>query len=433
MKFSAGVLGNQRAPVAAALVFDTSKRMDYRHENRTRLEAAQELSLWLLAQFPEDSQIAVLTSRAGGGAFQVDRGAAKHRIERLETAANVEPSLVNSIDEAVRLVSQSDRQRKEIYVFTDLAKVAWPDRDAPRLQERLRQAKDVGVYVIDVGIAQPSNLALGKLRLSSQVVSKQSSLTIEADVSSTGIGGTHTVELDLLEPDPKAKTPGMRKAENRGQQTITIEPGQSQHVPFNVSGLSLGTHQGSVQILGQDGLSIDNQRFFTIDVKPPWPILIVAPEKGKTQFLAAALAPKQFTLRGKVRFTCEVVTQDSLERTDLKRFAALCLLDPKPLDDHVWQKLADYVADGHGLSVFLGRNAEPVTSFNTERAQSLLAGKLVRQGPRLRRPLVGAANFGTSGVGRVSQNGAGPLAVVSRLSVLAVGSAGSGGPRDREF
>src|SRR3990172_7473842 len=55
-----GNLGSQEAPVAAALVFDTSRRMEYQHENRTRLEVAQELGLWLQAQLPRESQIAVL-------------------------------------------------------------------------------------------------------------------------------------------------------------------------------------------------------------------------------------------------------------------------------------------------------------------------------------------------------------------------------------
>ena len=36
-----GSLGSQEAPVAAALVFDTAPRMDYKSENQTRLDAAR--------------------------------------------------------------------------------------------------------------------------------------------------------------------------------------------------------------------------------------------------------------------------------------------------------------------------------------------------------------------------------------------------------
>ena len=60
----------------------------------------------------------------------------------------------------------------------------------------------------------------------------------------------------------------------------------------------------------------------------------------------------------------------------------MCLLDPPPLEPAVWQKLADYAAEGHGVAIFLGRNARPVDSFNAPAAQQLLPGKLLRQARR---------------------------------------------------
>ena len=122
IKFS-GVLGSQEGPVAAAMVFDTSVRMDYRHENRTRLEAAREFGAWLLAQLPRESQVAVLDTRGSAAVFQVDRGAAGDRIARLESAAYALP-LPRVIEDAVRLVAKSELARKDVYVFTDLAQAA---------------------------------------------------------------------------------------------------------------------------------------------------------------------------------------------------------------------------------------------------------------------------------------------------------------------
>ncbi len=380
LKFSGGAVGSQRAPVAAAFVFDTSKRMEYRLENRTRLEAARELALWLLAQLPPESQVAVLDSRRGGGAFQVDMGAAKHRIERLETTADAQP-VPNAVAEAARLLAESELARKEIYVFTDLTRVAWPTEAAGRMQERLRQTPDAGMYLVDVGIPQPANLALGDLRLSGQIVSSRSTLRIEADLISVGVGDKHTVELYLLEPDPAAKVPGARKPQKRGEQTVSLQAGQSRQMEFRVSNLGLGTHQGYVQILGQDGLAADDRRYFTVEAKPPWQILLAAPKPAKevAWFLAQALAPDPRRPAGLNAFERTVVTLDDLLQKDLKPYAAVCLVDPKPLEPVAWRKLADYVAEGHGLAVFLGRNAEPVKSFNESPAQDLLAGKLLRQ------------------------------------------------------
>ena len=44
--------------------------------------------------------------------------------------------------------------------------------------------------------------------------------------------------------------------------------------------------------------------------------------------------------------------------------------------------LADYAADGHGVAIFLGRNAASVDTFNEPQAQQLLPGKLARQANR---------------------------------------------------
>ena len=82
--------GSQEAPVAAALVFDAAPRMEYRHENKTRIEVARDLGQWLLAQLPEQSEIAVIDTQIGsGGAFQPDRGAAKDRIAHLASVGQL--------------------------------------------------------------------------------------------------------------------------------------------------------------------------------------------------------------------------------------------------------------------------------------------------------------------------------------------------------
>ncbi len=380
VKLSASVLGNQSDPVAAVLVFDTSKRMEYRHENRTRLEAAQELALWLLAQFPAESQVAVLDSGSGPGAFQVDLGSARHRIQRLETMAGPQP-VPRVIGEAARLLGESKLARKEVYVFTDLARVAWRADPGGRLEDRFRSVPGTGVYVLDVGVERPANFALGDLRLSEQVLSSRSSLRVETELAVEGEGGKRTVELFLLEPDPAAKDPGRRKPQKGGEQTVTLEANRAQPIEFPVGVLATGTHQGYLQVLGEDGLAADDRRYFTVEVKPAWRVLIAAPQPADEYalFLAQALAPESHRRSGRARFDCAVISLDDLRGRVLSGFSAVCLVDPKPLEPATWTKLGDYVSAGGGLAVFLGRNADPVDSFNQSQAQELLPGRLLRQ------------------------------------------------------
>src|SRR6478736_1020302 len=130
------ILGDQEAPVAAAIVIDTSPRMQYRHENKTRLEAAQELAQWLIRQLPANSELAVIDSHAGSGVFASDRAAAEKAIERLRTAGTPRP-LPESIEAAIQLTKQKSQMRKEIYVLTDATVSAWKADGSGKLKQLL--------------------------------------------------------------------------------------------------------------------------------------------------------------------------------------------------------------------------------------------------------------------------------------------------------
>ena len=152
------VAGGQEAPVAAAFVIDTSPRMQYRQGKETRLDAALELATWLMPQVPANSDIVVLDSSGNSGGFAADRRAAQQRIDRLAPTMVAQP-LPQVIEEALRRLDESEHPRKELYIFTDLARSAWSSTATERLREKLKELNDIGVYVIDVGARAAELLA----------------------------------------------------------------------------------------------------------------------------------------------------------------------------------------------------------------------------------------------------------------------------------
>lgn len=374
IRFS-GTLGSQEAPVAAALVFDTAPHMDYRHENRTRLQVAQDFAQRLLAQLPRESQVAVLDTRVSPAAFQVDRGAALAQIERLETTANTQP-LPRVLEEALHLVTQSELARKELYVFTDLSSASWPADAAARVKARLLALHGAGVYVIDVGVERPVNYALGELHLSGQVLSTHGALEVQTELTHPDAAAERSIQLFFLD--------AAQKPVKRNEQIVKLVPGEPAQVRLRVGALEQGTHQGFVRIAGQDGLPADDVRYFSVQVNKPWKVLVVAPSPAQERalFFVQAIAPTDIRKQGRSRFDCDVIDQDRLGAQPLDGYAAVCLLDPVPLEPLVWRKLANYADQGRGVAVFLGRNAEPIDSFNAPDAQSVLGGKLVRQARR---------------------------------------------------
>ncbi|MGC4007333.1 MAG: BatA domain-containing protein [Pirellulales bacterium] len=146
-----GLFGDAAAPVAAAFVFDTSPRMSYRQDNQTRLEAARDIGLWMLTQLPPDSEVAVLDASTGGGDFAPDLIVAKQRVESLKPSPHARP-FSDLLDTAFRLCKSNERkERGEVYLFTDLARAAWPERDADRLKALRAEFPQIAVYIVDVG------------------------------------------------------------------------------------------------------------------------------------------------------------------------------------------------------------------------------------------------------------------------------------------
>jgi hypothetical protein len=381
------VAGGVEAPVAAALVFDTSPRLAYRHDDRERLDVAREMALWLVGQLPSESEIAVLNSRSDSSAFAIDRGAAQKKIESLgPTAAGLPLPAV--VAEAIARVRESELEQREVYVFTDLAAVAWPGEDTRQLAARIKEGEDVRLYLIDVGVEEPLNFTLGDLRRFDDAVPTGGTLALHTDVSAIGAGGERTVELhEFLQDNANAipEKPNERPTRVRARKTVNVTAGGASQVELSASGFAEGTTQGFVQLVGGDGLSWDDRRYFTVTVAPAKHVLIASPKPvdNYVLFMAEAVSPSG-EASGR-QYTCDVMDLDELTATrleDLETYAAVCVLDPTPATAKLWTLLADYARLGGGVGVFLGANAGgnvrvPVSQIN-EAASDLLPAPLQR-------------------------------------------------------
>lgn len=366
-----GLGADQELPVTAALVFDTSPRMAYRHENQTRLETAQALGQWLARQLPGQSQVAVLESSLSSAVFQIDLGAARQRIERLKTVT-VEHELDEVLVEAARLLARGEHPRREIYLFTDLSRSGFRS-GGDQLRTVLDEVTNLSVYVIDVGVAAPKNVALGRLRLSGESLARTSELGVSTELAAVGLSGTRTVELWVDGANGNSS--------KRSQLAVDLAEGGGQGLEFPPLKLDPGLRQGSVRVIGEDGLAIDDVRYFTVSVEPAWPVLLVGHSASGSDLvlLHEMLAPRAFRQSGRARFDCRLAGFEELSAITLRNYAVAYLLDPPSADDAFWERLSDYAAQGGGLAIFLGPSAHPVEALNGPAPQALLPGPLAQQ------------------------------------------------------
>ncbi len=420
-----GRLARGEAATAVIMLFDTSLRMEYRHENHTRLEQAREIAEKLVMKLPRESQIAVVGTRPSVRGFIPDRAEVVRQISRLETAS-VGHSLLETLHEVLPLFEKSELQRRELYIFTDMTETPWAGVPDARTQELLAKYPDVTVYVMDVGVNRVLNETLdvpvvpGTRHGADGMLHVKSRLTVqdgrrEAEENSGEKNGSALSGAAGVSPDAVQKNVTLYMldadgaAQKRGEISVFAHPGEAAEVEFMIGGLMPGPNQGFLEIAGTDALACDNRRYFTVEVMPAMPVLLVTPEPAEEYafFARQALAPSVFEREGRARFLCDVLSQEEFTRilsgtsgggrgprTEsaggvspergnlLGLYRAIFFIDPKAVPAGIWQTLFEQVNAGKGLGVFLGPNAADVEAFNGAEAQQLLPAKLEFQARR---------------------------------------------------
>ena len=381
----AASLGSQDAPIAAAVVIDTSPRMEYITENQSRLDVAKEFSHWILSQLPQGSAIAVLSSEREAPVFQVDRLAAEEKVNRLQVMPQGKP-VIETVRDALTLLAGSEFQQRELYVVTDLSEPGWPGSFGDSVKNMIDgmksggtlfggSDKELGLFIVDISADMPVNSSIVQLTLLPEIVSARSPVRIDMELAHTGPAATKTVELLLTGVNPSAPN----EQTVRSSKMVDFPEGDSRkNISFTISGFEPGTHQGKLRFAVSDALPIDDQGWFTVEVQTPWKILVLAqqPVRDSSLFLRKSLevlesAPFEVA-------TAPLSDLPGMTMKELGQYGAVMLLDPSDLDPAVWKKLADYASAGHGVGIVFGGRAE-LAKMNDPAAVELLGARLVRQ------------------------------------------------------
>ncbi len=356
----ASFIPDQQAPVAAALVFDTSLSMQYQDGGRTRLEAAQLIAKELIKEFPAHSEAMVLDS--ADPTSQFDLSMARQRIESLRLRPRA-TSVNQSIIEACRALDESDRTRKEVFVFTDLTAGSFAVKGAEELQKAIGSVKGgVAIYVLNVGVEQTKNVAFTEAGPSAQVVPANSGAVVSAVVQDAGQGEEVLVELLLDE-------------QTRGSQQLVLEKGRAARVEFRLPRLEPKVHQGQIILRNGGGLEFDDTHFVTIEVRPITRVLLVSDIERDAERLKDALAPSLFVEKQIAWYQVDWIPTTRLSDTRLAEYSVVGLVNVAQLPAPRWAELEHFVMSGGGLAVFLGPRVQ-ADSYNQDIAQNVLPVKL---------------------------------------------------------
>jgi len=247
---------------------------------------------------------------------------------------------------------QSSRAHKDVYLLTDLQRCGFgrtPTEPMPM---------DVRVHVIDVGQPYPRNAAVTCVAPSRTIVRPHEPFAIQATVLNASQFGLTEMPVVLhLQHD-------QRQRNWRSQ--VSLEPGASSTLEFELPELDEGLWQGYVMIECDDELLLDNRRHLAVLVAPPIEILTVdgdptdSPMTSETYFLEAALrlAPTDEVYADSPYMPRVVSGTGADPLPDFGRPAAVVLANTGHVSEADADRLARFAAAGGGLLIFAGDRCE---------------------------------------------------------------------------
>ena len=368
-------------PIAAVFLIDTSVSMNYRQENKTRLEQAREVVREHLGRFPAGSRAAIAGLNIDDDiVFQADLSGAAARLDTLETTtvpdsinrrlkAAIQFQMDDRAQEQERLDtgSNSDNHAREIYVLTDFSKIAWRDPDESGLSDALKAASWLQVYLVDVAVQQPINTSISHLTLSEETSVAGRDLLLTMTVSSTtGAPTVAKVETVLFENgvETPAGAPQIVKIENGSQQV---------QATLRISGTKPFV-DGILRLTSADPLPEDNVRSFTCGVRAKPNVLLISDRLEESLYLRNAMQPTQLEQQGIKFCECTSVTTAQAEQQTLSNYDVVMLINCQRPAELLWNNLRNFASVGGGVFVVAGSDRIQAGSWMVSSAKELLPG-----------------------------------------------------------
>ncbi len=362
--FNEALSVGENSPVAVVLLFDTSPSMEYSVNHRSRLEEAKAKARDLFDYLPPGSKVAVFDSADLGGEWAQSPQDGRDRVERLAIRPGNAP-LTRQVSQAYRLLESASRDDNPdgepmprfLYVFSDRTAASWDDIEA----RSLAQPPTVQSVLIDVGVDQPADLAIGNLEVAPEVLAPDQRLEVRVTVRATGTDADTFVSCRVDEAGGE-------------QKPVRLRAGTQEIVRFErkTDGLSPGTHRVEVKLGTSDSLPFNDVRFATFEIRSDRKVLVLTDEPDRAEWLCKSLVANGI-FSCDVRQTREGATFDAGKL--LTDYKAVCLLSVAEPDAGLWDLLAAYVQGGGKLAVAPGSRLN-LDDYNL--GAKLMPAKVVR-------------------------------------------------------
>ena len=393
--------GQADTPVHRVIVIDGSFSMDFRGDEQSLFERAQQraselvqdasvgdtFTLIVMGQPPE-----LVYPRPSSDKTAVVREISALKVSHQGADLSATLQMIHKILD-VKSGAELGVDQQVVYFFSDLGRASWelpeitglpatasPDQGelSSARQQVAKLATIASLVVVDVGQEDMPNCAVVRVGSRTPFATPRDSASIFGVVANYGPTAETALPVQLRVEDVVVD-----------EKTVDIAPRGEVSVDFTHRFQTPGNHQVSLQIAA-DRLTIDNRRSLILPVKEELQVLCVAGRVGAASYLVHALNPASSESAADSLYHPVVVSEGELVDIDFHQFDCVVLCNVAQFTKAESLRLVEYLRKGGGVIAFLGDQVR-ADQYNQMLAEDSVTGNLfpARLGDLTSRPSYG--------------------------------------------
>lgn len=338
-------------PASIAVLIDDSPSMSRVGSEGPLSDQGRELARDIIENTRSDDRITVMTT--SGSAYL---GAGTNKGRALQELDSIEPLSRGSFpDEAIRRfgeqLQQSPVSRGVIYFVTD-GQRHQAAQFSDLSQSGFSGEKPVSIQIVQLHEADQVNVAFSNVRLNSQMLSAGTPVELETVVTNYG---EVTASNQYISAALEGRT--------AGQYEITLDPGETRTLTFELMPEEVGDLRGTLQIEG-DEVTYDNRRNFVLHIPESRSVLLVREDQNRDSEFISYLEPVlEAASMTQTQLEFNEESSEEVQPSAFSTYDAIILDGIERIPDSWFDELQSFVQEGGGL-LFMPSEQGSVTNYN---------------------------------------------------------------------
>lgn len=337
---SVGGASSADEPRVVAVLLDNSPSMGRIGSRGPFLDQAKQIARKIVEGAGSDDRFLITATNTSGSSMQlVPSARSLDLIDEIELS-NTGNQIVQSVNLIRNQLQNTAINQAIIYLITDGQKSQLDNLETLG-NRQADESKQIGMQIIKIGSTNQPNIAISDIQLRSSMLSRGNPVTIQAEVQNFGNAGAANqfVSLEV----------GGRMV---GQYEISLEPGASRQLLFEVVPEKVGDITGKVVIEG-DEIAFDNERYFVISIPRMRSVLLVNEEKSdRSEFISYLQPALEAARRSNTQIEFERRQPGSVDQSSWLQHDVIILDGLREIPEYWFGDLQRYVQDGKGVLFF---------------------------------------------------------------------------------